>query len=125
MISCNNLIKYKEFYNHDAVYTSDGGSYSDAVLKVDTELLSTYGAYLENLKTTLDDLLDSLNTQMASITNGWSDNDGIAFKEKFSDFVKESKKISDEINELGKYAKTEASKYDTILAESIVMMGEE
>lgn len=124
MISFNSKLKYEEYYHTADPFTS-GGGYEGNTLHVDTEMLSAYGTYLEGLKKTLDDSLDSLERQMALITEGWSDNDGAAFQTKFSDFIKESKKISDEISGLGKYAKTEASKYDTILAESIKMMGGE
>lgn len=125
MFSFNNKIKYKEFHHTEEPIMSDGSSDSSSILDVDTDMLATYGTYLKNLKTTLDNSLDSLETQMALITEGWSDNDGAAFQTKFSSFVKESKKISDEMSGLGQYATTEASKYDTILEESVRMMGED
>lgn len=126
MISFNNKIKYKEYHHAEEAFMSDGSSDgSSNILNVDTEMLATYGTYLKSLKTTLDNSLDSLETQMASITEGWSDTDGAAFNTKFSSFVKESRKISAEMSGLGQYATTEASKYDTILAESIRMMGED
>lgn len=121
MISYNKLIKIKV---KEIAYSSNEAS-SSGTLNVDTELLLTYGNYLEGLRTTLDELLDNLNTEMSSITNGWQDSDGASFKDKFSSFITESKKISEEINSLGTYAKEEATKYDAILSESIKLMGED
>lgn len=121
MIPYNKLTRF----NKKEILYVQNDSTSGYTLNVDTEMLQTYGTYLEGLRTTLDGLLDTLNTEMTSITNGWKDKDGEAFKSKFSGFITESKKISEEINSLGTYAKAEASKYDTILSESIKMMGED
>lgn len=109
--------------NHTAVAMSDGGGGAIS-LNVDTTQLITYGNYLVSSKATLDTCLDSLNTKMDTITSGWKDEDGEAFKSKFSLFITEAKKINTEIESLGNYAVKVAAKYETLLAESLKLMGE-
>lgn len=106
------------------VSQSGAGGSGGSTLQVDSDQLTDYGNYLIASKEALNTLLDSLNTQMSKITSGWSDNDGLAFQGKFATFIAEAQQISDDIEALGKFAVSEASKYDTILAESVTMMGE-
>lgn len=93
-------------------------------LNVDTSQLVAYGNYLISCKETLDSCLDSLNTKMAGITNGWKDEDGEAFKSKFSFFVTEAKKINVEVASLGNYAVKTALKYENVLEKSLELMGD-
>ncbi len=97
---------------------------SKSGLNVDTGKLNEYGDYLITSKETIEDLLDKLNSKMGNITNGWKDEDGTAFKEKFSTFITDAKVIDVEIEELGQFAKKNASQYDAILNESIQEMGD-
>ncbi len=101
----------------------DGGG-SSTLLNVDSEQLASYGSYLIGAKESLDTLLDSLNTQMSKVTAGWTDEDGVAFAGKFATFIAEAKNIGVDIENLGKFATSEASKYDEILANCITGMGE-
>lgn len=101
----------------------DGGGNSN-LLQVDSEQLASYGTYLIGAKESLDTLLDSLNTQMSKITDGWTDDDGAAFASKFATFISDAKNIGVDIETLGKFAGSEAAKYDQILADSLAMMGE-
>lgn len=93
-------------------------------LNVDTGQLNEYGDYLITCKKNIEELLDKLNSKMGNITNGWKDEDGAAFKEKFSTFITDAKTIDVEIEELGQFAKKNASQYDTILSESLQEMGD-
>ena len=93
-------------------------------LTVDTEELQIYGDYLISSKSKIEELLDALNNKMENITNGWKDQDGQAFKEKFTSFITEAKTIDIEIEELGTFAKSNASQYDKILKESWDEMGD-
>lgn len=93
-------------------------------LNVDTGQLNEYGDYLITSKDTIEELLNNLDSKMGTITNGWKDSDGAAFKEKFSSFIKDAKVIDVEIEELGQFAKKNASQYDAILNESIQEMGD-
>ncbi len=93
-------------------------------LNVDTDSLTTYATYLMNCKTNLNALLNDLNSKMGTITNGWSDSDGQQFKNSFSKFIKEAKKISDEAYKLGKYAKSESSKYNTAVNDALRKFGD-
>lgn len=93
-------------------------------LKVNTEQLVTYGGDLVGLQVKIDNCLDELNRIMTGISDAWKDDDGLEFKTKFDTFIKEAKKIDVELGALGAYAVKVAGKYDTILAESIRMMGD-
>lgn len=104
--------------------TSNDNSGSSNILQVDSEQLASFGEYLVQTKESLNTLLDSLNSQMSKITEGWSDSDGVAFVEKFSTFIKDAKNIGTDIETLGNFATSEASKYNQILSDSLTMMGE-
>lgn len=93
-------------------------------LNVDTDSLTSYANYLIGCRTSLNTLLNDLNSKMGTITNGWSDTDGQQFKTSFSRFIKEAKKISDEAYNLGIYAKGESSKYNNAVNEALRKFGD-
>ena len=93
-------------------------------LDVDTGKLISHGNYLISCSSILDSALDSLDTEMKKISDGWNDSDGKDFQLNFSNFIKEAKKIDTEIELLGKYALKTAGKYEQLLNKSIEMMGE-
>lgn len=99
------------------------GAGGSAGVKVDTEQLASYGSYLINSKESLDSLMDALDKAMAGITSGWGDQDGEELTTKFSSFITDAKKISKDIYSLGIFVTLEAAKYNTILTESLSMMG--
>ncbi len=117
MIKNNDRLMIRNYYED-----SSGGEGATG-LDVDTEKLATFGSYLVQCDEKLIELLGALDTQMSSITNGWADPNGAAYKDKFSAFITESKAISAELNALGTFAVSEAAKYDTILSTALSKMG--
>ena len=84
-------------------------------LKVNTETLTEYGNYLKSSVTTLDAKLGALDTNNSSVTNSWLDEVGTMYKDKFSSFINDAKKINVEIEKLANYALDISSRYETIL----------
>ncbi len=92
-------------------------------LNVDTTELSKYANYLIDSETKLNDCLDNLDLMMSTITNGWKDDDGIKFKDSFTKFIAEARKISDETGKLGKFAKGESGNYETAVNTALRAFG--
>ena len=88
-------------------------------LFVDTTSLDTFGKFLVESKNSLDTHLTSMDTTMAGLSVGWDDANGKRFYEKFSQLVKEAKKVKDDIGALGDFAKSEASKYNNITTNAV------
>ena len=93
-------------------------------LSVNTEELTTYAQYLVGTKKDLNDQLDDLKKKMDTISEGWSDQDGIAFQASFAKFIEEARKISDETGKLGEFAKKESDKYDSAITKALKKFGE-
>ena len=107
------------------LYVADsgaGGGSGNNKFFVDTDELSNYSAYLKENKGKLVDLLSNLKTEMSSITNGWSDQDGAEFKSKFDKFISEAEKINTELETLSSFASKENEVYQAILSECLDIM---
>ena len=98
-----------KFYSQD----NDSGC---TALDVDTSLLAAFGSSLTDSSESLDTELTALNSKMATVTNSWKDANGVNFAAKFAAFITEAKKVKDDINSLGTFASSEASKYDNIVS---------
>lgn len=73
--------------------------------------LSSFGTYLVQSQTELDDLLKQLDDKMSAINNIWTDSNGSAFSSEFTQFINDSKEINKEIARLGGMAKKIANDY--------------
>ncbi len=105
------------------LYVADGGAGGgNRKFFVDTDELDKYSAYLKENKGKLVDLLSNLKTEMSSITNGLSDQDGAEFKDKFDKFISEAEKINTELETLSSFATKENGVYQTILSDSLKIM---
>ena len=106
-----------KLYRINKYYAGDSAGSSS--LFVNTTSLSTFGKFLTDSKDSLETDLNNLNTTMSGITTGWNDANGAQFCEKFTKLVAEAKKVKDDVGSLGTFAKSEASKYESISTNAI------
>ncbi len=103
-------------------HIADAGSGGSDRFFAVTDDLDSYATYLNESKTKLDGLLSELKTEMSAITNGWADQDGALFKEKFDSFISEANKINAELETLSSFVTGESGVYSSILADSLRIM---
>ena len=102
-----------------------------ADLYIETEQLKKYGDRLLTSKANLEMYLTELNNAVTNITDGWNDDCGVNFKEKFADFVRDSKRICASIENIGKYLYDNDSEsgiisdYEKIVNDTLKDMGYE
>ncbi len=116
MVKNNHSLKYSALILRD----EDGGATGS--LLVDTGTLATYGDYLIGTEETLNTLLDGLDKAMKGLSSSWNDAASAELISGFSTFITSAKGIGTDLKALGTFAKSQATKYDDILKNSLAIM---
>ena len=95
---------------------TSSSTFSSDFLKVDIEGVSDLGTYLKNAD--FKDKIQSVSDEVVKLEDSWFDLIGEEYRNIFTDFLRDAKKIDDCVIQLGDFSTDMSEKYKDALEQS-------